>query len=941
MVKKVGKWLLLLMLAAGLVVNLAACGDDDDDGGETEATLAAIEVKTKPTKTAYTVGDESLDPSGLVITEKWTEGKADVDVAYSDETKDSFEFTGFDSTAAAESQTITVKYKDKTTTFVISVSEEDAPATLSSIAIASRPTKTAYVVGDTFDATGLKVNAVYSDGTTAELAADEYTVSTPDLTAANDSVEVTVTLKSDTTKTTTFTISVHASQSEADEQQQKDDEQAATLVSIAVSPISKEYTAGDTFDKSAFTVTATYGDGASKAVTGATFDPATPDLSAATTQAQTITVSYTEGSVTKTATITYTVKAKIVNYTVTFNTNGGSTVSAQTVASGSTATEPTAPTKDGYTFVGWYSDEGLATAYDFTATVTANITLYAKWTAVAEPEPETTVTGTEYAWDFSATDLVTKLAWTAGSGGSVTTTSGSEKVSKSTLNVAATYESTPAGLTLNLAASPENTVFNAVDPKQNNNNVSGISATAGSIEPSANYLLTVSVKGPFKATMLCAANTSSGKSDRYAFIKIGDEEVVAPNKTANTLSGSGETLTYTYTGTDTVTVGFGATNIVRIHDIKITTANGDATGKTAGEVKSADVAATKVEFVNGEGTEITELTLSKAQAVAGYELATSLTPAYATDTVAYSIKEEDAKGISVTGGKVSVSSDYTGNNTVTVVAKANESVSAELSLTVSAEIALTADSVVTVGVKDGSSASIYTDGKTTLVAALDKDYTGEITYEWYVGEAKQESAATAEFEFSNTTAGEYLITAKAVSGEVTTNASEAVKVTVKNAPTGTVAWELSTAKTLTAVSTGKLKGDEITLEKLAANGSDNTLGAKLKGAVNGYAQAKVTASEAVNLSELTFTFGSTDDSSAKVKVVYSKDENFAENSVTELMTETAVGTKNTANTVTKAFSSVSLAANESIYIRFIYSAGSGTSSSTKNLCLKDVTLTAN
>lgn len=69
------------------------------------------------------------------------------------------------------------------------------------------------------------------------------------------------------------------------------------------------------------------------------------------------------------------------SYIVTFNTNGGTAVAPQTVISGETATQPAAPTKDGYTFDGWYSDSELTTAFVFTTPITANITLYAKWTS--------------------------------------------------------------------------------------------------------------------------------------------------------------------------------------------------------------------------------------------------------------------------------------------------------------------------------------------------------------------------------------------------------------------------------------------------------------------------------------------------------------------------------------------------------------------------------
>lgn len=67
-------------------------------------------------------------------------------------------------------------------------------------------------------------------------------------------------------------------------------------------------------------------------------------------------------------------------YSVYFNSMGGSDVPTAIVASGAKVTEPADPTKDTYTFDGWYSDLGLTDAWDFTTdTVTSNIMLYAKW----------------------------------------------------------------------------------------------------------------------------------------------------------------------------------------------------------------------------------------------------------------------------------------------------------------------------------------------------------------------------------------------------------------------------------------------------------------------------------------------------------------------------------------------------------------------------------
>ena len=86
---------------------------------------------------------------------------------------------------------------------------------------------------------------------------------------------------------------------------------------------------------------------------------------------------------TDTVTRAMTLTAKWVRtYTVTFETSGGSAVAPVTVDTGSTVTKPADPTKSGYTFGGWYKDSTLQTPWDFAnGTVTADTTLYAKWTA--------------------------------------------------------------------------------------------------------------------------------------------------------------------------------------------------------------------------------------------------------------------------------------------------------------------------------------------------------------------------------------------------------------------------------------------------------------------------------------------------------------------------------------------------------------------------------
>ncbi len=74
------------------------------------------------------------------------------------------------------------------------------------------------------------------------------------------------------------------------------------------------------------------------------------------------------------------------SYTVSFDSNGGTAVANQTIVYGQTVSVPSAPTKTGYTFDGWYSDASLQTLYSFATPIGAsNMTLYAKWTTNSYP----------------------------------------------------------------------------------------------------------------------------------------------------------------------------------------------------------------------------------------------------------------------------------------------------------------------------------------------------------------------------------------------------------------------------------------------------------------------------------------------------------------------------------------------------------------------------
>lgn len=85
-----------------------------------------------------------------------------------------------------------------------------------------------------------------------------------------------------------------------------------------------------------------------------------------------------------------------VFYRVTFDSMGGSSVTNKTVTRNARVSKPADPTRKGYIFDGWYTDEDCTEKYSFDTKITKNITLYAKWipenepTATPKPTPKPT-----------------------------------------------------------------------------------------------------------------------------------------------------------------------------------------------------------------------------------------------------------------------------------------------------------------------------------------------------------------------------------------------------------------------------------------------------------------------------------------------------------------------------------------------------------------------
>ena len=149
-IKKILSLMAVAVIAVAMVIAVAGCA----------ASLESIEVTSAPDKTQYVEG-QKFDPEGMKITAVYSNGEEE-------------EVTDYTFAPAGELKTtdteITITYEGKTVTQKITVSEK----VVTSIEITAQPTKTAYNVGETFDAAGMKVVATYNDKSTGEIT--DYTI---------------------------------------------------------------------------------------------------------------------------------------------------------------------------------------------------------------------------------------------------------------------------------------------------------------------------------------------------------------------------------------------------------------------------------------------------------------------------------------------------------------------------------------------------------------------------------------------------------------------------------------------------------------------------------------------------------------------------------------------------------------------------------------------
>ena len=320
--------------------------------------VTSIAVTTQPAKKEYFVG-ETFSTAEMVVT-----------ATYSDQSTLPVTVTAGMLTydfSTAGTKTVTITYEGKSATVTgITVMEYEEEVTLQSIEVTAQPTKNTYEVNQPFETAGMVVTATYSDESTTPVTVTAAMLTYDFSTAGTKTVTITY----EGLKATVTGITVTAA--------------APVLVTdITITPDPASVAVGSTVQ---LTATVMPVNATNKNITWSSSDDAI-----ATVSATGLVTGVSEGSATITATAAdgslITVDATVTVtpvYTVTFNSNGGSTVPSQTVNEGDNATEPApAPTKTGSTFAGWFEDAALSTPVSFPHTVTGNVTFYAKWTAEA------------------------------------------------------------------------------------------------------------------------------------------------------------------------------------------------------------------------------------------------------------------------------------------------------------------------------------------------------------------------------------------------------------------------------------------------------------------------------------------------------------------------------------------------------------------------------
>ena len=255
--------------------------------------LKKIQIITPPTETAYEIGD-TIDLTGMVVYAFYSDGTSHEISNYT--------YSPHVVSSASDTE-VTITYTEDgiTKTAIQDITVGNTP-NLVSIAVSVPPTKVIYKAGEYFDPSGMVVTATFDNGTTKNVSGYTYS---PTRTLQQDDNVITISYtKKGITKTTTQNITV------------------VYLTSIAITnpPTYTSYYDDEIFNTAGMEVTAYYSDSTSAVITTYSVSPSGA-LPYGTTS---VTISYTEGGITKTTTQDVTVSIRTYDYTnSTVITSGG------------------------------------------------------------------------------------------------------------------------------------------------------------------------------------------------------------------------------------------------------------------------------------------------------------------------------------------------------------------------------------------------------------------------------------------------------------------------------------------------------------------------------------------------------------------------------------------------------------------------------------------
>lgn len=255
--------------------------------------LKKIQIITPPTETAYEIGD-TIDLTGMVVYAFYSDGTSHEISNYT--------YSPHVVSSASDTE-VTITYTEDgiTKTAIQDITVGNTP-NLVSIAVSTPPTKVIYKAGEYFDPSGMVVTATFDNGTTKIVSG--YTYSPTGTLQQDDSVITISYTKKGITKTTTQNITV------------------VYLTSIAITnpPTYTSYYDDEIFNTAGMEVTAYYSDSTSAVITTYSVSPS-GTLPYGTTS---VTISYSEGGITKTTTQNVSVSIRTYDYTnSTVITSGG------------------------------------------------------------------------------------------------------------------------------------------------------------------------------------------------------------------------------------------------------------------------------------------------------------------------------------------------------------------------------------------------------------------------------------------------------------------------------------------------------------------------------------------------------------------------------------------------------------------------------------------